>query len=426
MTGLRFPRDLEDSFREEHFRKSVVQARLAGLLALMITLGSGILDEWSPTPTHDQLHLFRYAIVAPLLAFGLAFTFSRYFRRFMQPAIAGAIILIGSALVDVTVVHLGDAHRGLLGMSLLVMYASTLSRLLFVPASLTAWGLSAGYVLAVWSSDGSPPELAANAVYLAAFNLFAMAASYFMETSQRRDFMHAHLLEKEQEESERLLLNILPKSIADRLKRDPRTIAERHAQVSVLFADLVDFTSLSAQLDPVAVVDLLNEVFSEFDRLAERHGLEKIKTIGDAYMVVAGLADQRLDHAAAVADMALDMRRVIDGFRGRPVSGLSLRVGIHSGPVVAGVIGTKKFSYDLWGDTVNTASRMESHGVANAIQVTETTYQLLRETHDLTPRGEIDVKGKGAIATYLLKDRRRAGTLRVHPAPTSAGALSDV
>jgi class 3 adenylate cyclase len=213
------------------------------------------------------------------------------------------------------------------------------------------------------------------------------------------------LLRAEQERSERLLLNVLPAPIAARLKRGEAVIADGFAEVTVLFADLVDFTGRSQETSPERVVRLLDDLFSAFDRLAERHGLEKIKTIGDAYMVVGGLPEPRPDHAEAVADMALDLREEVARHRdpgGRP---LALRIGIDSGPVVAGVIGRRKFSYDLWGDTVNTASRMESHGVAGCIQVTERTWRRLRDRYRFERRGPVQVKGKGELVTWFLVGR---------------------
>ncbi|MEG4234915.1 adenylate/guanylate cyclase domain-containing protein [Microcoleus sp. Pol11C3] len=213
-------------------------------------------------------------------------------------------------------------------------------------------------------------------------------------------------LRVQQEQSERLLLNILPEEIANRLKRGDSTIADTFADVTVLFADIVGFTQLSSLVSPTQLVALLNDIFSTFDNLAERHGLEKIKTIGDAYMVVGGLPIPRPDHAEAIAEMAIDMQQAITDFSNIHNQDFSIRIGINTGPVVAGVIGIKKFIYDLWGDTVNTASRMESHGLPGSIQVTETTYQQLREKYSFENRGAIEVKGKGQMTTYLLKSRK--------------------
>jgi adenylate cyclase len=234
-----------------------------------------------------------------------------------------------------------------------------------------------------------------------------------LEKKRLRDQEQAYLkqLQEEQEKSERLLLNILPQAIAEQLKQGQQTIADNFTEVTVMFADIVNFTELSAKLTPSQLVELLNQIFSTFDRLAEHHGLEKIKTIGDAYLVVGGLPTPRADHAEAIAEMALDMQAAIANFdisrfslEAKP---LSMRIGINTGPVGAGVIGTKKFTYDLWGDTVNTASRMESLGLPGQIQVTPNTYARLQKRYVFRERGAIDVKGKGEMVTYLLLNRNQ-------------------
>lgn len=211
-----------------------------------------------------------------------------------------------------------------------------------------------------------------------------------------------HELDAERELSEQLLLNVLPHSIADRLKHEKGIIADRFSEATVLFADIANFTPVSSRLAPEEVVLWLNDVFSSLDRLVEQHRVEKIKTIGDCYMMVSGLPTPRPDHAEVAAELALALRDEMANRiapHGRP---MRMRIGIHSGPVVAGVIGTDKFAYDLWGDTVNTASRMESHGVEGAIQVTETTYQRLQPCYEFEERGVVEIKGKGVMRTYFL------------------------
>lgn len=214
------------------------------------------------------------------------------------------------------------------------------------------------------------------------------------------------LLEVEQEKSERLLLNILPKTVAARLKQGERTIADRYSAVTVLFADVVDFTALASRIDPEELVSLLNDLFSRFDSLADRYGLEKIKTIGDSYLVVGGLPEPREDHATAVAALALDMLGAVDEFNRARKSAVAVRIGLNSGPVVAGVIGRQKFSYDLWGSTVNIASRMQSSGLPNRVNVSATTQGLLAATFQLSPRGIVFCKGLGDVQTYLLEGKR--------------------
>ena len=213
-------------------------------------------------------------------------------------------------------------------------------------------------------------------------------------------------LKFQQEQSEKLLLNILPKPIAERLKAKQSTIADSFADVSVLFADIVGFTELSARMSPTELVKRLNVIFSHFDQLAEKYGVEKIKTIGDAYMVVGGLPMPRDDHAEAIAQMALGMQAKIAKLSADTGEKLAIRVGINSGPVVAGVIGVSKFTYDLWGDTVNVAARMEATGNAGRIQVTDVTYELLKDKYLFERRGVIPVKGKGDMMTYWLLEKK--------------------
>lgn len=214
------------------------------------------------------------------------------------------------------------------------------------------------------------------------------------------------LLEIEKEKSERLLLNILPQCIAERLKGGERNIAERFAEVTVLFADIVDFTRLANETDPEDLVTLLNELFSRFDRLAERHGLEKIKTIGDSYLVVGGLPLPRPDHAEAVAEMALEMLASVRDLNSDSGINIRVRIGLNTGPVVAGVIGRKKFTYDLWGTAVNLASRMQSNGLPNQIHLSEGTRRLLRAHFKVTERGTVHCKGHGEVRSYLLEGKK--------------------
>lgn len=231
-------------------------------------------------------------------------------------------------------------------------------------------------------------------------------ASLDKKRSQDLQMKYLQQLEIEQERSERLLLNILPAPIAEQLKKGQQVVADIFNDVTVLFADIVEFTPLASQLPPAELVALLNNIFSTFDRLAEDYGLEKIKTIGDAYMVVGGLPTPRGDHAEAVASMALAMQEAISHFNRDNKQPFEMRIGIATGPVVAGVIGTKKFAYDLWGDTVNIASRMESHGIAGAIQVTYNTYDHLKDKYNFDFRGTIELKGKGTADAYLLIDKK--------------------
>ncbi len=226
------------------------------------------------------------------------------------------------------------------------------------------------------------------------------AVMRYFQSQKERTLLELNL---EQARSERLLLNILPKSIANRLKDNDMRIADSHESVTILFADIVGFTKLTSTMPPAELVDILSQLFSRFDRLADQHGLEKIKTIGDGYMVVGGAPASRDDHATVIAQLALQMQQELASFNAETNQNLQIRIGISSGAVVAGVIGTSKFAYDIWGDPVNMASRMEKTGLPGTIQVSEATYQLLKPNHTLESRGLIEVKGKGEVNTYILK-----------------------
>ncbi|MGI9646880.1 MAG: adenylate/guanylate cyclase domain-containing protein [Acidimicrobiia bacterium] len=270
-----------------------------------------------------------------------------------------------------------------------------------VRAAVVWFGLFIGAVLfVVWSSSWAEPryELADpeldGAVAIVGVTIFVMLAlSYFVR--QRDQF---------QKESDDLLHNILPDEVARRLKESAGMIAEHFDDASVLFLDIVGFTPMSAAMKPAELVGLLNEIFTDFDAFVADEGLEKIKTVGDEYMVAAGVPTPRPDHAHAIADLAL---RIQDHLASHEFAGhrITARIGVNSGPVVAGIIGSSKFSYDLWGEVVNTASRMESHGEPGAIQISATTYQHVRDAFECEPRGTIEVKGIGQIDTWFLRRR---------------------
>ncbi len=299
---------------------------------------------------------------------------------------------------------------------------SPLGALLFVGArqSIPWFAAFAGLVAASAALDStiaaSPPDVPQGVVTaFFALNLLGVAATtyallqYFVRERERAaaELARQHAaLELEQERSERLLLNVLPEPVAERLKEREEVIADEFAEATVLFADLVGFTELAERMPADELVSLLDRVFARWDVLAAERGVEKIKTIGDAYMAAAGVPVPRPDHAEAIASLALAMAADVEGSADVLGAPLAVRIGIDTGPVVAGVIGRSKFIYDLWGDTVNTASRMESHGVPGSIQVTARARQHLLPGFELSRRGTIDVKGKGQMDCYLLLGAR--------------------
>lgn len=234
---------------------------------------------------------------------------------------------------------------------------------------------------------------------IAAVSSIAFITLNYFISEKNRAYQLLHI---EEQKSETLLLNVLPREIAAILKNENRTIADHFDGVSILFADLVGFTPLTAKLAPVEMVNLLNEIFSFFDSLVEKYDLEKIRTIGDNYMVASGVPRRRPDHAEVLARMALEMNAYLHNHRFKDGECIEFRMGMNSGPVVGGVIGKKKFAYDLWGDVVNIASRMESQGVAGKIQISPATYRMIESKFICDPRGEINVKGRGEMPTWFL------------------------
>jgi class 3 adenylate cyclase len=362
----------------------VVDAGLAVALAIANTIG--IRAAPAPGARPDA---FAYACGLAIAALTLA--------RRRWPL---AVLLASAATLQLYVANYTSTYRAIpLSVALATAWAAGHRRW---PLLVAAWFVIAplAYALSPLSQDTRTPlTLLGDAMSNAA--MFAAVLVLGEALRSRR------ALQLEQQRSERLLLNVLPAPIAERLKAGEAVIADAFPEVTVLFADIVDFTRRSRQVRPAQVVQALNELFSAFDQLAQRHGLEKIKTIGDAYMVAGGLPQPRPDHAQAVAEMALAMREEVARRADPSGKPLQLRIGIDTGPVEAGVIGTAKFSYDLWGDTVNTASRMESHGVPGCIQVTERTYQRLREGYRFQRRGPIQVRGMGEMVTWFLVGRNR-------------------
>lgn len=301
----------------------------------------------------------------------------------------GSAVIIWSLLAPLGALAMWDRRQALnwfLVYVALVVAAQVIQTLLPTDNNLPEWVIASFFV--------------ANVVGASAVAFFAL--HYFVgQKDQALELLHI-----EQDKSERLLLNVLPKEIAEILKEDDQTIATRFPAITVLFADVVGFTPLSQDLSPEDLVGVLNEVFSYFDALVDRYGLEKIRTIGDSYMVASGVPVPREDHAHALARMALDMVTYVSPTSGPATRPLVFRLGMSSGPVVAGVIGRAKFQYDVWGDTVNTASRMESHGVPGKIQLSPSTYDLVKDAFVCEPRGLVDVKGKGPMETWFLVGAR--------------------
>jgi len=414
---LRFPNALEQEFQHDQNRHRDAQVQTA-LLALTCLVAIGLVIFTIADPGGEGLwrqpswDLFLNWSLIPV-AFGLLavshMTSSITANRWIVVVVTTWFFIVGTKNVatdDAAFVYL--AFMLVLLTTFFICAVSNLDFAYCVP-------LVVAQVIAVFFFAHEVPRttsLLHGMIYLSAGAVLALIGGYCIERHRRQQFILQRRLQAQEARTEELLLNVLPRPIADRLKAGPGTIADRFDECTVLFADIVGFTQMSAKLGPDAMVSLLNRVFTSFDELAEAHGLEKIKTIGDAYMLVGNIPNPCSGHESSVAEMALDMQEAVGRLNEELELPLSIRVGMACGPVVAGVIGQKKFAYDLWGDTVNTASRMESHGLPGAVQVTEEVYHRLQNTYEFDRRGDIEVKGKGVMTTYILTGRTASAESR--------------
>ena len=410
---------LERTFRKEDFELNVRRfARFSVTLSVVAYLSYALHDALVIPEARAGAWLVRFAVCGPLLALVLALVFTNRSHTRHQP-----VMLLFGLTVNLGVIWIGALARATTqaGFFLYTSYAvvfvaigpflgrmNVKTQVAYTVSSIALYNVFDALV----AKAPSMVLLSLNVALLTLGTIGALAAHQlelqarltFLQRKIIREQMHA--LDVERTRSESLLLNILPRAIADRLKRNPGVIADRFETGTVLFSDIVGFTELSAKLAPDELVRRLDAVFTRFDEIADELRLEKIKTIGDAYMVAGGLPMPRDDHAEAVCEMALRMRDALTDLEKDIGGRLDVRIGVHTGAMVAGVIGKKKFIYDVWGDTVNTASRMESHGAPGKIQVSEATYEQTSTLFEFEPRGEITVKGKGTMKTWFLVGRR--------------------
>jgi len=402
---------LEQRFQDEYFDTNLQYIRIATILGAITWAVFGPLV---PLVVKDESlvrdAVIRYGLGVPSGLLSLALTYLPNYRRIWQPALSAAILFSGvvwvvhRALVEDT----GRPDWGYAGNMLILIFAYILSRLQFRYSALVGVALILMYnVGAALFTNETTTDVIFGDFFLLVTALIGTAGAYVLERSTRLLFLRERELDRERGRSEGLLRNILPEQIADRLKqRDPATehghIAQAYAEVTVVFADLVEFTKQSGRTDPPQIVAVLDDVFTRFDALAERYGLEKIKTIGDAYMAVAGIPEPREDEVEVAAKMALAMRDEIAVLRWPSGDAMRVRIGMATGPAVAGVIGQRKFAYDLWGDTVNTAARMESNGIPGEIQVSEEVFRQLGDRYRFSEVHVVNLKGKGPTAARFL------------------------
>jgi adenylate cyclase len=413
---LRFPSEIEEQFREDYHINTVSTTRLALVLGLILYSLFGILDVYAIPISKDIVWIIRYGIVAPVILFALVASYSAISQKYMQVLMSVAVAVSGLGIVAMISIT-REAEFGnrfyFTGLILISMWGYSLSRLRFWYAVLANLVIMIGYEFGsivfkqlLESETGIVIFTMHNFFFLGA-NVIGMFGSYFLERYTRRDFLQKYTIQAQRDQADELLYNVLPERIAKRLKQSSETIAEEFNSVSVLFADIVNFTPISARFGPREVVDMLNEVFSHFDGLVDKYGVEKIQVAGDAYMAAAGVPTFRPDHATVLAQLALDMLDYVkqEEFLGgkHPIE---IRIGLNSGSLIGGVIGRKKYYYALWGDMVNIASRMQSHGEVGKIQITRDTYELVKDDFECEYIGKIDIKGKGKMEAWHLLARK--------------------
>jgi adenylate cyclase len=416
---LRFPEDIERQFRTDYYRSTRSSSRIALVLGLLLYSLFGILDMYAVPISKDAVWFIRYVIVAPVTVLVLVTSYIDLFQKYVQPLMCAAVAVSGLGIVAMIAItretEVGNRFY-FSGLILISMWAYGLLRLRFWYAVLANVIIVAGYEYAtigikqlLTSETGTVIFIMHNFFFLGA-NVIGIVMSYTLERYSRREFLQKLTIQQQRDQSDKLLFNILPERVAEQLKQNDGVISEEFDSASVLVADIVNFTPMSASFDPHTVVNMLNELFSHFDGLVDKYDVEKIQVAGDGYMVAAGVPKPRPDHASVLARLALDMLEYVRGveFLGG-LHQIEVRIGLNSGPLIGGVIGRKKYFYAIWGDTVNTASRMESHGKSSRIQITRATYELLKDDFECEYMGEIHVKGKGQMEVWHLIGEKKKG-----------------
>jgi adenylate cyclase len=401
---------LEKAYRADRFRHVLGNIRFAFLAGIALWVTWGLLLRPHMLALSDQRLdlLMRFGVFIPMLIVGLGLTYTQFFGRvweWVSVAIAAATLLLW--VFYVSRIATVPAEYGYVGVILITAFTYTLLQLRFVLVVLiTMIGIAAYLPYAITAPYIAPVSLVLAMLYLVSFGMLGGLAAYRMERFTRDLFLRERQLEQERTRSDGLLLNMLPGAIVEQLKSSSGgRIAQNFDHVSVFFADAVGSTDQAARSSPEAFADALDALFRNFDRIAERYGLEKIKTIGDAYMAVAGAPTPMADHADAAVGMAVDILADAGKIRWPSGDPIVVHGGIATGPAVAGVIGDRRFAYDLWGDTVNLASRLEENAIPGRFLVSESTARELTDRYDFGPPEILDVRGKGPTTVRVLLGR---------------------
>lgn len=409
-------KNLESEFQHAYEKEIKSPLRFGIIISILSWLGGIPLAYFVIPEKADLIALVISLGICPLFLFIVFATYKERFKGWIH--FIGALSNLWAGLLAIYVC--GEFPNGssftVPVLIFIVFFGSYMVRLRWIATMVVSFIYSLAFQLYMtFEAELDMKSIAIYAFIMWLTWFFAAVAGHVSELKDRIRFMqrrtiHAQqkVIENEKEESEKLLLNILPAFIAQRLKSGEGIVADKHDDASILFADMVGFTQFSSEMPAEELIQILNRVFSEFDALTEKHELEKIKTIGDGYMVAGGLIQSRENHLRRVLNLGMEMIHFIDNDSTLKQMGIQVRIGIHAGPVVAGVIGTRKFSYDLWGDTVNTGSRMETYGEIGKICVSEVVKERMEELYEFEKREIIDIKGKGPTQTYLLLDAKRS------------------
>jgi adenylate cyclase len=420
-----FPVELEAEFLRQYDRNSAKVVRTTLLLGGLVYCAFYIWDRVIDVEHSLQTLLIR-VIVALVILSGLLIP-HRTFVRHLQKIVSAEIVFAGLAHVAILSIIKDGFTLGMPGVILVLMYNFVFFRLLFFPSALGGLIVMAAHDFVMIKYFLPADLIIVYNFFLVSTLLSGMAVTYLLEGLFRSEFLKTKEIDTERAKAnaerakaDNLIESLFPARVALRLKAGEETVAESHGEATILFSDLVGFTNLTRRLAPGHLVEVLTDYFSILDALTEKHGVEKIKTIGDAYMVASGLNYEHENTAEHIADFALDMVKAVRDYAEQHHFPLALRVGISTGQVVSGVIGLNKPLFDVWGDTVNLASRMESTSEAGQIQVAEATYWRLQENYELIPRGPIEVKGVGSVETFFLMGRKGAVTEVETPLSKSA------
>jgi class 3 adenylate cyclase len=409
---LRFPAVVETHYQEDYFVNTIASTRTALILGIVLYALFGVLDLYAAPISWESAWIIRYGIVIPLLVLTLFISYVEELRDLVQPATCFSAIMAGLGVAYMIAIT-NEVEYGnrfyVTGLLLVAIWSYSLARLRFGYAVLANVIVILGYeFVAIYVKDYLSTETGTviftlNNFFLIGATVIGMVTSYALERYTRIDYLQKMTIQEQRDQADRLLYNILPERIAEQLKQGNDIIAEEFSSATVLVADIVNFTPISARFHPREVVGMLNDLFTKFDELVDKYNVEKIQVAGDGYMAAAGVPIPRADHAAVLVRLAMDMLDYVqngDFLGGRHP--IELRVGLDSGPVLGGVIGRRKYFYGIWGDVVNTAARMESHGSIGKIQITRATYELIRDEFECESIGEIPVKGKGQMEVWHL------------------------